>query len=69
MLLVKTEKNNYSLEFGGGVDLFLPYFKFGIELKMAVGMPNLLVPDGTQFSDPIRSLRSRTFMLTFTFEG
>lgn len=68
-LIVKTEKNDYALEFGGGLDFFLTYFKFGVELKMAVGMPNLLVPDGTQFSDPIQSLRSRTFMVSFTFEG
>ena len=68
-LIVKTVSNDFALEFGGGMDFFLTYFKFGIELKMAVGMPNLLVPDGTQFSDPIRSLRSRTFMISFTFEG
>jgi hypothetical protein len=68
-IVVKTEKNDWAVEFGGGLDFFLQYFKFGIELKMAVGIPNLLIQDGTQFSDPIESLRSRTFMLSFTFEG
>ncbi len=68
-IIIKTESTDYSMEFGGGMDFFLQYFKFGIELKMAVGIPNLLVPDGTQFSDPIESLRSRTFMISFTFEG
>jgi hypothetical protein len=46
-----------------------PYFKFGIELKTGIGIPNLLVDDGTRFSRPIQSLRSKTWVLTFTFEG
>ena len=68
-ILVKTDNNDFALEFGGGVDLFLQYFKFGIELKMAVGVKNLLIPEATQFSNPLESLRSRTLLLSFTFEG
>ena len=68
-ILVKTEKNDFALEFGGGTDFFLQYFKFGIELKLAIGMRNLLVPEQTQFSNPIESLRSRTLLISFTFEG
>ena len=68
-ILVKTDNNDFAVEFGGGVDLFLPYFKFGIELKMGVGVKNLLIPEATQFSNPIESMRSRTFMVSFTFEG
>lgn len=68
-ILVKTDDNDFAVEFGGGVDFFLPYFKFGIELKMGVGIKNLLIPEATQFSNPIESLRSRTFMVSFTFEG
>jgi len=68
-IIVKTITNDFAVEFGGGLDFFLQYFKFGIELKMAIGMPNILVPEDTQFSNPIESLRSRTFFLTLTFEG
>lgn len=68
-LIVKTERNDWSLEFGGGFDFFLKYFKFGIELKMLVGQPNMLIDDGSPFSDPINSLRTRAFMISFTFEG
>ncbi len=67
--IVKTERYDYSMEFGGGFDFFLKYFKFGLELKMLVGLPNMLVDDGTQFSAPLNSLRSRAFMVSFTFEG
>ena len=68
-VVVKLNKYDYSVEMGGGFDMFLPYFKFGIELKHSIGIPNLLIDDGTRFSSPIESLRSKTWILTFTFEG
>lgn len=68
-VVVKLDKYDYAAEVGGGMDMFLTYFKFGIELKAAFGIPNLLVDDNTRFSTPIQSLRSKVWMLTFTFEG
>ncbi|HOZ41284.1 MAG TPA: outer membrane beta-barrel protein [Flavobacteriales bacterium] len=67
--IVKLSKYDYSAEVGGGFDFFLQYFKFGIELKTGIGIPNLLVRDGTRFDLPLQSLRSKTWVLTFTFEG
>lgn len=68
-IVVKLDKYDYSAEVGGGCDMFLPYFKFGMELKFCVGLPNLLIDDDTRFSNPIESLRSKTWVFTFTFEG
>ena len=68
-VVVKLNKYDYAAEVGGGMDMFLPYFKFGIELKAAFGIPNLLIDDGTRFSAPIESIRSQAWVLTFTFEG
>ena len=68
-IVVKLAKYDYSAEVGGGIDMFLPYFKFGIELKTGIGIPNVLVDDGTRFSNPIQSLRTKIYVLTFTFEG
>ena len=68
-IVIKLEKTDYAAEVGAGMDFFLPYFKFAIELKTAIGIPNLLIDDGTPFSDPIESLRSKTFYVSFTFEG
>lgn len=68
-IVVKLDKYDYSAEIGGGCDMFLPYFKFGIELKMGIGLPNVFVDDGTRFSAPLESLRTKTWVLTFTFEG
>lgn len=68
-IIVKAKQYDFAVEFGGGIDFFLPYFKFGIELKMAVGIPNILLEEDTQFSAPLDGLRSRTFLVSFTFEG
>ena len=68
-VVIKLAKYDYAAEVGGGVDMFLPYFKFGIELKTSLGFPNLLIDDDTRFSRPIESLKSKSWVLTFTFEG
>src|SRR5262249_19785754 len=43
--LVKLERADYGYEVGLGFDFFMEYFKFGVELKMYTGIPNLLVKD------------------------
>ena len=68
-IVVKLERNDYSAEVGGGFDMFLTYFKFGIELKHCIGIPNLHFDDGTRFSTPIDRLRSKSWVFTMTFEG
>ncbi len=68
-VVIKLQKYDYSVDVGGGADFFLPYFKFGIELKAGFGIPNLLIDDQTRFSLPVESLRSKVWVLTFTFEG
>jgi hypothetical protein len=68
-VVVKLRRYDYGVEVGAGADMFLPYFKFGVELKFAMGIPNLLIDDGTRFSRPIESLRTKVWVLTFTFEG
>ncbi|MCC6600909.1 MAG: PorT family protein [Crocinitomicaceae bacterium] len=68
-IVVKLKDRDYCIEAGGGLDFFLPYFKFAVEFKSSIGLPNLLVPEPNKFADPIQSLRTRTFVLSFTFEG
>ena len=71
--VIKLNKYDFGSEIGGGVDLFLEYFKLGIELKLGSGMINMLynnpgeVP--TKFDNAIESLRSRVWTLSLTFEG
>jgi hypothetical protein len=68
-VVIKLDKVNYAAVVGGGCDMFLPYFKFGLELKASFGFPNLLVDDNTRFSTPLQSLRTKVWVLSFTFES
>jgi hypothetical protein len=68
--VVKLAKNDFAVQAGAGVDFFLPYFKFGIELKTSLGIRNMLVPDSSSIlSSTIDRLNSRVFLVSFTFEG
>ena len=67
--ILKLAKNNTSLDFGAGADFFLPFFKFSVELKTEFGMRNVLIQDDTPFSAAFDELRTRSFIISFTFEG
>jgi hypothetical protein len=67
--IIKLNKNDFGFEAGAGLDFFLPYFKFGIELKLGLGMKNLLVKDETIYAQSLDRLRSKVFLISFTFEG
>jgi len=67
--IVKLYKTDWGYEFGGGVEFYLPYFKFAIELKLSTGLNNVLVKDNTIFSNALTSLKSKVFLFSFTFEG
>lgn len=56
-------------EVGFGTDFLLQYFKFAIELKYAVGINNIIVPDDSQYTRIIDRMNSKMIMLSFTFEG
>lgn len=68
-ILVRVNKSQFGFEFGGGADFFLPYFKFGIDVKMSIGYNNALIQDNTRFTRPLNGLISKGYILTFTFEG
>lgn len=68
-IVVKLEKTDVTMDAGGGFDFFLPYFKFGIEMKTCFGMRDVLIQENNQFTDPISRLRTRTFVLSLCFEG
>jgi hypothetical protein len=68
-IVIKLNRHSYCWETGLGFDFFMKYFKFSTELKMSYGLNNLIIKDNTFFSDPIESLKSKIFTLSFTFEG
>jgi hypothetical protein len=66
--LVKLQRHDYGYEIGIGFDFYMPYFKFSPEIKMYHGLPNLLVKDGTKYSNPLEALYAKSFILSLTFE-
>ncbi|MCF8365463.1 MAG: PorT family protein [Bacteroidales bacterium] len=73
----KDEKSNYDPKLyrtdtygviGAGLDFYMNWFKFGVELTMSYGTRDLLLREDNLYTDGIESLRSKIFMLTFTFE-
>ena len=66
---IKLRSNDFMLDAGTGFDFFLPYFKFGIELRMSYGLRNLLIPENSVYTNSIKYMHSKIFSLSFTFEG
>ncbi len=63
------------LELGVGVDFYLPYFKMSTEIKLAVGLSDILNhkhdidnPGYEDYTDAIRKMNSNIVTLVFHFE-
>jgi hypothetical protein len=67
--IVKLSQHDFAYHVGGGFDFYLPYFKFGIEIKLTNGIKNLVVPDDTFYSAPLESIKSKIWWFSITFEG
>lgn len=65
---IKLTPHDALAELGVGFDFYLNYFKFGTELKMAYGFLNLLKEEKNLYAKGVKSLNSKMFWLTFTFE-
>jgi len=69
---IKFKRGDLYLEFGFGVDNYLRYFKFAPELKLAVGLMNIIDSEGRaehpDFAESITNARSFILMLNFHFE-
>jgi hypothetical protein len=66
---VRIQPNDWYYEAGGGIEFYLPYFKFGLELKVSQGLRNLLIRDNSVYTESLNGLYSKTYLLSFTFEG
>jgi hypothetical protein len=69
---LKFKRAGLYLEFGFGVDTYLRYFKFAPEIKLAVGLNNIISDDTRapypQFVTSIERATSYMVMLNFHFE-
>jgi len=69
MPMIRLSQPDLYGEFGMGIDFYLPYFKLSPELKMGVGMNNVIVDDNTEYSGAVKYMKSKIFMLSFHFSG
>ena len=67
--IIRLQPSDLRYTMGMGFDVFLKYVKFAIDLKMSFGVLDLKVSDNEAYTQSFDYLHSRTFMLSFTFEG
>lgn len=67
--IIRLEANNFCYSMGVGADFFLRYVKFAIDIKFSFGTVDLLIPDDELYTRAIDGFKTRTMMLSFTFEG
>lgn len=71
-IYIRVRKSDLYYEMGAGLDFYLTYFKFSIELKMSNGLRNIIVNDAysghEQFRNAIEKMKSQIWVLAFHFE-
>ncbi|HYG40663.1 MAG TPA: porin family protein [Cytophagales bacterium] len=61
------DKTNMSVEYGVGVDIYYPMFKFSPELRFSQGVVDMLSPSGSVYNRPIDVLRTHSVSLYLIF--
>lgn len=65
---IRLLRHDVYLEAGLGVDYYFPFFKFATELKISIGMLNMVRYDHTEYTRALEKLNSRIVSLLFYFE-
>jgi len=66
---IKLQASDLQAQVGVGLDFYLEFFKFSIETKMSFGTLNLLKNENNIWTNSVNDLHSKTFHITFLFEG
>lgn len=67
-IVIRLKQHDFYAVVGVGFDFYNPWFKLGVELKMAYGLFDMLVRDNTIYTQGIEKLNSKIFQLGVTFE-
>ena len=69
---IRLKRSDLYYEMGAGLDIYLPFFKLAIELKLSNGLRDILVhepaPGHLEYANSIDKLRSQIWVLSFNFE-
>ena len=67
--ILRLKSGNLAADVGAGVDIVLPFFKLSIQATTEHGLLNVLIPDDSNYANPLEFLKTRSFVLSFCFEG
>jgi hypothetical protein len=71
-IYIRVKRSDLYYEVGTGLDFYLPYFKFSVELKLSQGLRDILVHDPAsghpQYSNAIEKMKSQIWIVSFHFE-
>jgi hypothetical protein len=66
---LRATERDLTVEYGIGLDLYYPFFKFSPELRFSHGLMDLKVPDNNIYSNSLRRMSTHTVTLYFFFES
>ena len=66
--ILRVKSGDLSVEYGVGLDIYNPMFKFSPEIRFSHGLPNQLVPDANVFAESLSRISTHTITLFFHFE-
>lgn len=61
------EKMNFSIEYGVGMDIYYPMFKFSPELRFSQGIVDMLAPSMSSYNKPLGVLKTHSVSLFLIF--
>jgi hypothetical protein len=62
------EKSNLSAQFGFGLDLYFPLFKFSPEIRFSRGLVNMMADEDSPYHEPLSKMYTNTVTLYLLFE-
>ena len=66
---IRTSPFDLAFEMGTGLDIYNQWFKMGIEIKLGLGMLNILNENQVYyFGNPLEKLKNRQLQVSLTFE-
>lgn len=66
--IVKLKRDDFFCTAGSGAEFYLKYIKLALEVKVSMGLRNMLVKDNTIFASSIDKLKSKIVMISLTLE-
>lgn len=69
---IRLKRSDLYYEAGAGLDFYLPYFKFSVELKMSNGLRDVVVHDPApgfpEYANAVEKMKSQIWIIAFHFE-